>query len=384
MFEYPRYGAPHAGQKVNTRMNSPTLTVVPGDVIAEQDKSGVWHAIKIIRVDSFPDGTSTAHCLSYNDALSKPGVSSLAALGVRIWHAPISASSFGRGWERICHQTVSKEELVGFIDYLKLTDFPRYIAFTGQDSKEIVRKANEHYKRAYYLGDEGKLAEAIAEYSRVIDLFPLFYEAVDNRAFTYMELGKYEEALADFELSIRVNPHGFTAFFSKGECLLRLGRLAEAEAIFSEGVKRFPEQRTNFQKYLGKDSLMRRTAHKESEVPERPGTIVVPLAKPFIIWQGQKANVESTDMRIELCDLSSDYAGHQFEELGDQFKAKLMIVLAGKQNSVALEWWERDQLPKVMLNHHSGYSFEVHGCSSPQNERKRWLELAIKRIPSAG
>jgi tetratricopeptide (TPR) repeat protein len=160
------------------------------------------------------------------------------------------ASSFGSGWERIANQPVSKEELVGFVEYLKLTDFPRYVSFTGQDSKQIVRKANEHYKRAYSLGEQGKRVEAIAEYSHAIDLFPLFYEAIDNRAFTYMELGKYKEALADFELSLRVNPNGMAAFFSKGECLLRLGQASAAEAIFSEGVTRFPEQRATFKKYL--------------------------------------------------------------------------------------------------------------------------------------
>lgn len=240
----------YAQQGASPKMSQQSLKVAPGDVITQQDRSGSWHVIKILQVDSSPDGSLTAHCLSYNSSESKPTTASLATLGVRVWHAPIAASSFGNGWERIAGQAVSKDELVGFVEYLKLTDFPRYVAFTGQDSDQIVRKAIEHYKRAYHLGDRGQKAEAIAEYSQAVDLFPHFFEALDNRAFTLMELGKYKEALVDFEQSLRVNPSGVAAFFSKGECLLRLGQPAQAEAIFKEGVTRFPDNRANFEKYL--------------------------------------------------------------------------------------------------------------------------------------
>ena len=72
-----------------------------------------------------------------------------------------------------------------------------------------------------------------------VDLFPLFYEAIDNRAFTYMELGKVAEALQDFETSLEVNPDGEAAFFSRGECLMKLGQLLAAEAVFQEGQTKF-------------------------------------------------------------------------------------------------------------------------------------------------
>lgn len=222
--------------------------VRPGDLIIKKEGSD-WKAIKILAVDPWPDGSAVAHCLSYEPMINKPTVASLKQAAVRVWHAPIDARSFST-WELVGNQAPSKDELSGFIEYLKLTDFPRYISFTGQDFKEIVRKANEHYKRAYELGDQGKRAEAISEYGKAIDLFPLFYEAIDNRAFTYMELGKNREALQDFEASLRVNPNGMAAFFSRGECLMKLGQLKAAEAVFQEGQTKFPEQRALFTKFL--------------------------------------------------------------------------------------------------------------------------------------
>ena len=225
------------------------LSVKPGDLIVQYDKNG-WAAIKILAVDPWLDGTAAAHCLTYKAMPNKPTIESLKQAPVLVWHAPIDASSFNQGWERIGNQAPSKDELAGFVEYLKLTDFPRYVAFTGQDSGEIVRQANEHYKRANALANQDKRMEAIAEYSQAIELFPLFYEAMDNRAFTYMELGRHREALRDFEQSLLVNPNGMAAFFSKGECLMKLGDLKAAEAIFQEGQSRFPEQRAMFKKFL--------------------------------------------------------------------------------------------------------------------------------------
>jgi tetratricopeptide (TPR) repeat protein len=229
----------------------------PGDVIVRSDESG-WHAVKILLMDSWPDGTKTAHCLTYDVAAEKPAIEALAEAGVRIWHAPIDAGSFDQGWELIGNRTPTKDEFIGFVEYLKHTDFSRYADFTQQDPNVIARQANEHYGRAYALGDQGQRIEAIAEYSRAIELFPLFFEAIDNRAFTYMELGQFREALNDFEDSLRVNPNGVAAYFSRGECLMKLGDLAAAEAVFLQGQTRFPEQRAIFEKFLNHVHVLRR------------------------------------------------------------------------------------------------------------------------------
>lgn len=225
------------------------LTVALGDLIVQKKNDG-WSAIKILAVDPWPDGTASAHCLLYRSMPQKPTAESLAHAEVFAWHAPIDAGSFSEGWERIGNQPPSQDELAGFVEYLKLTDFPRYITFTGQDVDVIVRSANEHYQKAYQLGEQGKRKEAIAEYSEAIELFPLFFEAIDNRAFTYMELGQFREALSDFNESLRVNPEGMAAFFSRGECMMKLGDLVAAEAVFREGLGRFPEQHAIFTEFL--------------------------------------------------------------------------------------------------------------------------------------
>lgn len=233
------------------------LMVKIGDVIVQKNESG-WTAIKILELDKWSDGSFAAHCLTYKALQKKPTIVTLKNAPVLVFHSPIDAGSFSQGWEPIGNESPTKDELVGFIEYLKLTDFPRYVRFTKQDSKEIVRKANEHYKRAFALGEQGKRVESIAEYSEAVRLFPLLYEAIDNRAFTYMELGRIREALNDFNESLRVNPNGMSAFFSKGECLMKLGELAEAEKVFQAGLSKFPEHRATFAMFLERVRVLRK------------------------------------------------------------------------------------------------------------------------------
>jgi len=225
------------------------LELLAGDVIVQKREDG-WSAVKILAVDPWPDGSAAAHCLMYRPIAHKPTMTSLKQAEVFAWHAPIDAANFTTGWERVGNQAPTEDEFEGFVTYLKLTDFSRYLDFTGLDLRSLTGKANEHYQRAYALGSENKRKEAIAEYSQAIELFPLFYEAIDNRALTYMELGENRAALRDFEESLRVNPEGVTAFFSKGECLMKLGDLKAARAIFKEGKTRFPEKRQLFDDFL--------------------------------------------------------------------------------------------------------------------------------------
>ena len=222
--------------------------LAPGDVLTKQDSPGRWSTVKILLVDTWPDGSKAAHVLTYDDSAAKPDAALISTLGVRVWHAPIDAASFS-DWERVTRAAVTDTDLQGFRTYLKLTDFPRYLEFTHQDAGKVVAEANQHYRRAIALDDANQPRDAIAEYEKAIDLFPLFYEAIDNRAFIFMELGDYRTALAGFEESLRVEPNGESAVFSRAECHLRLDEFDAAERLFAAGAKQFPARREFFEKY---------------------------------------------------------------------------------------------------------------------------------------
>jgi len=216
------------------------LMVKVGDVVV-QPAGNVWAAAKILAVD----GTA-AHYLTYEPSADKPNLASVAKAEVRLAHALKDAAAFEEGWELIGNQPASPRELQG----MKYMDFDLYVRLTGQDVGSIMRRAEEHYERAGVHAAEGRSIEAINEYGKAIELYPAYTDALDKRAFSFMELGLYEKALRDLDESLYLNPEGMSAFFSKGECLLKLGHLDEAAAIFTEGQERFPEHATQFNEFL--------------------------------------------------------------------------------------------------------------------------------------
>lgn len=218
------------------------LAVKAGDVLVQPLPDGQgWSALKVFVVDG-----ATAHCLTYETSAGKPALASLAHATVRTAHAPRAAASLAAGWELAGNQPATARELQG----LKYMDFELYVRLTGQDVDTIMRAATEHFERAGMHAAEGRRIDAINEYGKAIELYPAYTDALDKRAFAFMELGLHQQALRDLDESIYLNPEGMAAFFAKGECLLKLGHLDEAEAIFTEGQELFPEHASQFNEFL--------------------------------------------------------------------------------------------------------------------------------------
>ncbi|MGH8079908.1 MAG: tetratricopeptide repeat protein [Lysobacter sp.] len=210
----------------------------PGDYLIHRDEDGDWQTVYLLEVDRWPDGSEVFHCLSYAPVRERPSADALDALQVRIYHAPIDSAEFRAHWSVLHSRPVTDRDRLGFFEYLKHTDFPRYIEASGQDLSEVIARANAAYREGCALNEQAQPRQAIEHYTRAFELFPLFFEAIDNRAFSLMDLGEHVAALAGFEDSLRVNPQGEAALFSRGECLLKLGRYDEAEAAFREGAQR--------------------------------------------------------------------------------------------------------------------------------------------------
>ena len=87
---------------------------------------------------------------------------------------------------------------------------------------------------------------------------PEFYEAVDNRAFCWMNLGCWSEAIADIEESLRINPANDLAEFSIGECYFNLHDDAQAKARFEKALVLNPESALA-QEFLAKVAACHRT-----------------------------------------------------------------------------------------------------------------------------
>ena len=134
---------------------------------------------------------------------------------------------------------VTNQDLLGYYEYI------RYSYNLGDNTIEAMKC----FREAYHLTDDKKLEQAIEEYTKAIQLKFDYYEALDNRAFCYMNLGDFEKAKKDFEKSLQIERNNFIAVFSLGECCYKLKNNSLAKKYFQKAIKMRPKH-TKTKEYL--------------------------------------------------------------------------------------------------------------------------------------
>ena len=115
------------------------------------------------------------------------------------------------------------------------------------DFDSVIKYAPEReYGEAYYnrgtcLGHLGRHEEAIADYTRAIELNPQYANAHNNRGNALDDLGRHEEALADYTRAIELNPQYAAAYNNRGAALDDLGRHEEAIADYTRAIELNPQ-----------------------------------------------------------------------------------------------------------------------------------------------
>ncbi|MBO9634795.1 MAG: tetratricopeptide repeat protein, partial [Chitinophagaceae bacterium] len=204
------------------------MSFTAGDIFYKKE-NGKFNIYKLLVNDA---DFGCYHVLMYTPVASLPAEDSIHTLDIYLYHAPINSSSFD-GSTLLTNRPVVADDLIGYHEFLRQTQDPGY----------YVKIAGEYYQEGYRLTDEHKHLEAIDAYSKAIDLFPSFYEAIDNRAFCKMDLGLWEEAIEDFKLSLEENPNSFLAEFSIGECYFKMGDLEKAKGQFEIAKQINPEEK---------------------------------------------------------------------------------------------------------------------------------------------
>lgn len=180
-----------------------------------------YHFHKVLKVDH---DFNTYHVLGYSPVTSLPDT--VESLTVFIHHSPVDKNGFEKP-VLFKKTAITDEELAGFHEYIRLTN----------NMNLIIPEATRYFHEGYALTDDKKHEEAIKKYSLAVALFPMLYEALDNRAFCKMDLGRWADAIEDFKLSLQVNPFSALAEFSIGECYLKMGDFEAAKAQFHKALE---------------------------------------------------------------------------------------------------------------------------------------------------
>jgi tetratricopeptide (TPR) repeat protein len=80
-----------------------------------------------------------------------------------------------------------------------------------------VRSAADYLELGDYDYETGACAQAIADYTRAIELDPSFAAAFNNRAYTAMRQQNYAAALPDLDRAIELRPDYVNALMNRGD-----------------------------------------------------------------------------------------------------------------------------------------------------------------------
>jgi len=177
-----------------------------------------YNVFKLLNIDT---EFECYHILSYSPVDTLPLATEINSLAIFVYHSPFDKKAFSNPI-LLTNKAVTADDLIGYHEYLRQT----------QDPDFYIPIANNYYKSGLALTDHKKHDEAIEAYSKAIDLFPQFFEAIDNRAFCKMDLGLWEDAIQDFKLPLQQNPNSVLAEFSIGECYFKMGDYENAKKQF--------------------------------------------------------------------------------------------------------------------------------------------------------
>jgi tetratricopeptide (TPR) repeat protein len=91
---------------------------------------------------------------------------------------------------------------------------------------------------------KGQLNEAIAEYSKAIELNPRAAAAYNNRRLAYADQEQYDQALADWTRAIELNQRYATAYLNRGVIYYKTAQFDQALADFRKALEINPKDAT--------------------------------------------------------------------------------------------------------------------------------------------
>ncbi|GBG77225.1 hypothetical protein CBR_g23552 [Chara braunii] len=80
----------------------------------------------------------------------------------------------------------------------------------------------------------GNYIEAVADFTRAIELDPKNADFYHNRGFSYRKLGKFEEAISDYTMAIKLNPQHCRAYYNRAFSYDRMKNYEAAIADYTE------------------------------------------------------------------------------------------------------------------------------------------------------
>jgi tetratricopeptide (TPR) repeat protein len=101
--------------------------------------------------------------------------------------------------------------------------------------------AFECFEKGYAAGTSGNWADAVAAYSKAIELNPQYAEAYNNRGIANDDMGNYNQSIKDYNKAIELNSQYAKAYNNRGVAYYNLGNYNQAIKDYNKAIELNPQ-----------------------------------------------------------------------------------------------------------------------------------------------
>ncbi|MGD0651499.1 MAG: tetratricopeptide repeat protein [Verrucomicrobiia bacterium] len=163
-------------------------------------------------------------------------LAAVVALGVMGIHALVGQSRHGR--MAVC---LALAMGLGFLSSRRNEDYRSELAIWMDTVAKRPGNRRAHNNLGLALVNQGRFAEAIAEYTVALRIDPDDAEVHNNLGFVLAGLGKTAEAIAEYQTALRIQPNLAPAHNNLGLVLAGQGKTAEAIAEYQAALRIKPD-----------------------------------------------------------------------------------------------------------------------------------------------
>ena len=184
--------------------------------------------------------------------------------------------------------------------------------------------AEEHFEEGKKHLQEKRWDDAIASFTKAIELKPDYAEAYSNRGIAYFEKGEHDRAIEDYNKAIERNPDYAEAYTNRGNAYYRKGEYDRAIEDHNRTIERKPnlaEAYNNRGSVYGSKGEYARAVEDFNKAIELKPNYAKAYNNRGNAYSAKGEHDQAIDDYTRAIELKSDY-GDAYSNRGDAYSAK--------------------------------------------------------------